>query len=58
VRRSIGIIAVALVAAAAVWAWTLNHSGAKAQDRVSTSINTLNLTMNATMLPVQQFDTH
>jgi hypothetical protein len=57
-RRSIGIAAVVLVSAAAVWAWALNHSGAKAPDRVSSGINTLSLTMNASVLPVQRYDAH
>jgi hypothetical protein len=57
-RQSIGIVAVALVAAASVWALALNHSGAKTQDRLSGGINTLQLTMNASTLPVQRYDAH
>lgn len=57
-RQSIGIAAVVLVAAAAAWGFTANHSGAKVQDRVSSSIDTPSLTMKASVLPVQQYDAH
>ena len=58
-RKSIGIVAFALVAAAAVWSWTLSHSGANARFTLSgAGVNTLDLTMKAKNLPTQQFDAH
>lgn len=57
-RKSISIAIVAAVAGAAIWTWTLSHSGASARNKLSVvpGIDTLELTKRATDLPVQQFD--
>ena len=60
-RKSLGIVALAVVAVAAIWAWTLSQSGANARYRLSgasAGVNTLELTMKAKDLPTQQFDAH
>ena len=61
-RKSISIAVVAAVAVAAVWTWTLTNSGANARNKLSNavlhSINTLDLTVKAGMMPSQQYDAH
>jgi hypothetical protein len=59
-RKSISVVALAVVAVAAVWTWTISNSGANARYKLSgaAGINTLDLTMKAKDLPVQQFDAH
>lgn len=59
-RKSISVVALAVVAVAAVWTWTVSNSGANARHKLSgfVGINTLELTMKAKDLPVQQFDAH
>ena len=59
-RKSISIAVLAFVAGAAL-TWTMTNSGANA-DKISGavphSINTLDLTMKAGVMPSQQFDAH
>jgi hypothetical protein len=58
-RHSIGIAAVALIAASATLAWTLTQSGANTRDQrsaTSPAISTLAVTMQAASMPTQQFD--
>lgn len=61
-RKPIGIVAIALVAIGAVWAWTLTQSGANARHKVAGAamggINILDLTTKAGVMPVQSFDAH
>ena len=54
-RRSIGIAALAIVAVAGLWAWTLDN-GANARVTNSHGISTAELTMQAAAMPTQQFD--
>lgn len=60
-RKSISIAVLAFVAGAAL-TWTMTNSGANARNKISGavphSINTLDLTMKAGMMPSQQFDAH
>jgi len=60
-RKSIIIAIVAFVAGAAA-AWTLSNSDAIARNKVSGaiphSIDTLDLTMKAGVMPSQSFDAH
>ena len=60
-RISIVIAIVAFVAGAAS-TWTLSNSGANTRYQLSgatqSSVNTLDLTMKAGIMPSQQFDTH
>ena len=55
-RQSIGIAALAAVAAAGLWAWTITHSGANARATTVHSISTAELTMKASAMPTQHFD--
>jgi len=59
-RQSIGIAAVTVVAVAGLWAWTITHSGAHAQNKRAglPGINTFELTVAAPAMPTQQFDAH
>ena len=55
-RRSIGIAALAIVAVAGLWAWTITNSGANARVTNGQGISTAELTMQAGAMPTQQFD--
>ncbi len=58
-RHSIGIAVIALVAVSATLAWTLTQRGANTQNRLpgtALGINTLAVTMQASTMPMQQFD--
>jgi hypothetical protein len=55
-RHSIGIAALAAVAVAGLWAWTVSNSGANARVTASHSISTAELTMKASAMPTQHFD--
>jgi hypothetical protein len=55
-RSSIGIAALAVVAVAGLWAWTITHGGANARMTNSHGISTAELTMQAGAMPTQQFD--
>ena len=61
-RKSISIAVLAVVAVAAVWTWTLTNSGANARNKLSgitsNSINILELTAKAGVMPSQSFDAH
>ena len=60
-RKSITIAVVAFVAGAAA-TWTLSNSGANSRYTLSGatehSINVLDLTMKANVMPSQSFDAH
>ena len=60
-RKIITIAVVSFLAGAAV-SWTLTGDGANARNKLSGtvqhSIDTLDLTMKAGMMPSQQFDAH
>jgi hypothetical protein len=55
-RKSIGIAAVAMLAVAGLWAWTMTNSGANARVTNTHGISTAELTMQAAAMPTQQFD--
>ena len=55
-RHSIGIAALAIVAVAGLWGWTMTNTGANARVTNSHSISTAELTLQAGAMPTQQFD--
>jgi hypothetical protein len=60
-RKTITIAVVAFLAGSAS-TWTLTNSGANTRNQLAGapqhSVNTLDLTMNAGVMPSQQFDAH